>query len=335
MKRANFLIERIANPDNLRLAFWKASRHKNGKIEVIKYRNSLDKNLLLLRSEILSGDVDVGHYHYFKIYDPKERLICASAFKERVLHHALMNVCHEYFERYQVFDSYACRIGKGTYAALNRAKSFQKKYLWFLKLDIRKYFYSISHDILKQQLQDMFKENKLLNIFGRIIDSYHHSQDEGIPIGNLTSQYFANHYLSISDRYIKENLHIPAYVRYMDDMVLWSDDKPKLINTAKHLEQFIKEALNLKLKPFCMNSTERGLPFLGYILYPHKTRLGCESRRRFRAKFNDYSLNLNSEIWTQYEYQRHILPLLAFTRYANSRAWRNVFFSSFFAGVKK
>ena len=324
MKRENRLIERIADPDNLRLAFWKASRSKNAKAEVVQFRDALDKNLLSLRNEILCGQVDVGHYRYFKIYDPKERLICASAFRERVLHHALMNICHDSFDRFQIFDSYACRIGKGTYAALDRAKSFQRKYAWFLKLDVRKYFYTISHDLLKQHLQCRFKEVQLLHIFDSIIDSYGVSPGRGIPIGNLTSQYFANHYLAFADRYVKEYLHIPAYVRYMDDMVLWSNDKVHLIEAGKRLKQFIEETLRLALKPFCLNHTDKGLPFLGYLLYPHKTWLGRTSRLRFREKCTVYSYQLAQEKWTQAEYQRHIFPLLAFTLYADTRAWRNM-----------
>jgi len=322
MKRANHLVDRIAEPENLRLAFWKASRHKSGKVEVVRFRENLDKNLLSLRSEILNGDVRVGDYHYFKIYDPKERLICAAAFRERVLHHALMNVCHEQFERFQIFDSYACRIGKGTYAALDRAKSFQKTYAWFLKLDVCKYFYNISHGILKQHLQRRFKEGRLLNIFGAIIDSYEASQGRGIPIGNLSSQYFANHYLATADRYVKESLYIPAYVRYMDDMVLWTNDKMQLLSAGKCLKLFIEKNLHLELKPFCLNRTSLGLPFLGYLLYPRKVRLGCASKRRFCTKLKDYTHKLSSALWTQKDYQRHILPLLAFTQHADTRAWR-------------
>jgi hypothetical protein len=294
-------------------------------MEVIRFRDDLDRNLLSLRNEILSGRVDAGHYQYFKIYDPKERLICASAFRERVLHHALMNICHDSFERSQIYDSYACRLGKGTYAALDRAKAFQKRYAWFLKLDVRKYFYSISHEILKQQLQRLFKERQLLDIFGTIIDSYEAPSGRGIPIGNLTSQYFANHYLSVADRHIAEFLHIPAYVRYMDDMVLWANDKTQLLSAGKHVTDLMQKTLDLELKPFCLNRAEEGLPFLGYLLYPHSTRLGRLSRQRFRTKYTSYFQKLNSGLWTQEEYQRHILPLLAFTRHADANAWRRKF----------
>ncbi|GHT15138.1 hypothetical protein AGMMS4956_14450 [Bacteroidia bacterium] len=322
MKRANYLLDRIADPENLRLAFWKAQQGKSTKPEVARFRQHLDKNLLALRGEILEGKVEVGNYYYFTIYDPKERQICAAAFRERVLHHALMNVCHDNFEQYQIFDSYACRLGKGTYAALDRAKYFQQKYRWFLKLDVRKYFYTIDHAVLKQRLQCRFKEQRLLDIFGSIIDSYAVEHGRGVPIGNLTSQYFANHYLALADHYLKETLCAPAYVRYMDDMVVWTNDKAQLLAIGKQLENYIAQNLHLMLKPFCLNTTDKGLPFLGYLLYPSKTRLANRSRTRFKEKLEDYTDKLQHQAWTQAQYQQHVLPLFAFVCHAETKEWR-------------
>ncbi len=318
MKRENNLIWLIADPDNLRLAFWKACKAKEGKMVVAQYRKSLDENLLALRNELLSGNVQVGQYHYFTIYDPKERKICAATFRERVLHHALMNICHANFEKYQIFDSYASRLGKGTYAALERSKNFQRKYKWFLKLDVRKYFDSIDLCILKQQLAKRFKDVVLINVFYSIIDSYETSTGKGLPIGNLTSQYFANHYLALADHYIKEKFQAPAYVRYMDDMVIWSNDKNSLLKIGNEFQSFIESELSLSLKPFCLNSTDKGLPFLGYILFPKTVLLNNSSRNRFKAKLKQYAYKLNNAEWNQAEYQAHVLPLIAFAKHANT-----------------
>lgn len=322
MKRERCLIEPIASPDNLRLAFWKAARGKTGRPEVERFRKSLDKSLMGLREEILEGKVSVGCYTYFTIYDPKERKICAAAFRERVLHHALMNICHASFESYQLFDSYACRLHKGTYAALDRAKVFQRKYRWFLKLDVRKYFDSIPHEMLKRQLARRFKEERLLRIFGDIVDSYESSSGKGIPVGNLTSQYFANHYLAYADHYLKETLQASAYVRYMDDMVIWANDKAQLMEAGRKFQAYISETLLLTLKPFCLNSVGKGLPFLGYTLFPSTVKLRHGSKVRFEAKLRHYGYKLSSGEWTQQEYQQHILPLIAFTRYANAAELR-------------
>ena len=136
MKRIGQLMGAIAAPDNLRLAFWKAAKGKRGKADCLAFRERLDENLVALGAELLLGDVPVGDYHYFKVHDPKERTICAATFRERVLHHALMNVCEPVLERAAVFDSYACRKGKGRLLAVERAEAFARRHLWFLKLPL-------------------------------------------------------------------------------------------------------------------------------------------------------------------------------------------------------
>lgn len=320
MKRANHLIEHIADPDNLRLAFWKAKKGKNYSPSVIAYRERLDQNLLQLRSQILTTDVQVGNYHYFKIYEPKEREICASAFSEQVLHHALMNICHPYFERKQIYDSYASRLNKGTYAALDRAKVYQKRYAYYLKLDIRKYFASINHQVVNQQLRCLFKEQELLDIFAKIIANYPY---HGLPIGNLTSQYFANHYLCELDHFIKEELCCKAYVRYMDDMVLWHDDKATLQGFLQQIECYLNQHLFLQLKYSSLQPTRKGLPFLGYVIFSYFVRLQRQSKQRFLRKLRKLCSLYEKSLIDEATYQRRLLPLLAFVRYADSTAWRN------------
>lgn len=332
MKRAGNLIAEIATLDNLYLAYCKAKRGKALKSDVIEFDKNLKNNILNLQQQIKTGDVKVGAYHYFTIFDPKERIICAAAFSERVLHHALMNVCHDNFEQFQIVHSYASRVGKGTYAALEQARLYQKKYAWFLKLDVRKYFDSIDHEVLKSLLARRFKDKRLLCVFDKIIDSYNSplitnhlsliTINKGLPIGNLTSQYFANHYLAVADHFIKENLRIPAYVRYMDDMVMWSDNKAELLFWGQTFQRFLTETLHLELKPFCLNRCHNGLPFLGYRLYKNRVMLSNQSKKRFVGKFKRYTYYLNHELWNEKVYQRHILPLLAFANHADTKSLR-------------
>ncbi|MCP5002829.1 MAG: RNA-directed DNA polymerase [Planctomycetes bacterium] len=322
MKRQGHLIEKIADIENLQSAYYKAQKGKASKTVVFDYGKYLKENLQKLQLQILSGSVETGHYRYFTIYDPKKRLICAAPFGQRVLHHALMNVCHPFFEKAQIFDSYASRVGKGTYAALERAKYYNKRYKWFLKLDFRKYFDNLDHNVLKIQLNRIFKDRQLLDIFNSIIDSYCVRREKGVPIGNLTSQYFANHYLAQADHFVKEVVKIPAYVRYMDDIVMWHSNRKILIKAGLRLRQYSQCILNLTLKPFCLNRNLHGLPFLGYLLYPDKTRLAHRSRSRFIKKLNMYGTNLKSGKWSQKEYQNHVLPLIAFTDYANAKEFR-------------
>jgi hypothetical protein len=322
MKRANNLLEPIADMDNLRLAFWKARKGKSYAQGVVQYQNALDKNLLHLREQILDAQVEVGQYHYFKVFDPKERQICASAFGEQVLHHALMNVCHHYFERTQIAHSYASRPGKGVHAALYAAQDFTRQYRYFLKLDVRKFFDSIHHAVLKTQLDRLFKDEKVLRIFGQIIDSYCALPDRGVPIGNLSSQYFANHYLTGLDHFVKEQLHCKAYVRYMDDLVLWHDERSNLKEYQLAINHYVEENLRCALKPMLLNYTSAGLPFVGYVLRPYVIRLSQRSRKRFVYKFRNIDQKYHTGEWSEATCQRHALPLIAFTEHANTKAFR-------------
>ena len=322
MKRTGHLMEKIADPDNLRLAYWKARRGKEHKPEVVRYRSELDTNLAALRRELLSGDVSTGNYFYFRIHDPKERMICAASFPERVLHHAMMNVCHQVFERFQIYGSYATRPGKGQYAALDRAREHTRRYRWFCKLDVRKFFDSIDHGVLYRQLRRKFKDREVLALFRRILDSYETAPGRGLPIGNLTSQYFANFHLGHADHHVLERVGVPAYVRYMDDMLLWHDDKAELIRIAARLSDYIGNELRLTLKPACLNRAASGVPFLGYVLFPWMVRLNKNSKKRFVCKMKRYDGKLTGGEWTEETYVRHIEPLVAFTRYADAQAFR-------------
>ncbi len=322
MKRANNLLWQVAEPENLRLAAWKAAKGKRHSQEVMAWSAGLDENLSVLREQVLSGRVAVGNYRYFKVFEPKERQICASAFGEQVLHHALMNVCHPFFERSQIFDSYASRKGKGTYAAIERAKVYTKQHDWFLKLDVRKFFDSISHEVLTNQLIRMFKDAALVGIFEQIIHSFEASPGRGLPIGNLTSQYFANHYLAGLDRFVKEKLRVGAYCRYMDDLVFWHPEKKPLLETFVAIADFLEKELRCTLKPLVLNRTSNGLPFLGYHIFPYHVRLLQKSKQRFIRKLQKVEENYQSGEWHETKCQRRALPLLAFTGHADAKKLR-------------
>lgn len=322
MKRANGLLAHIAEPGNLRLAAWKAGKGKRYARSVLAYQANLETNILQLRTQIMSGAVEVGDYRYFKVYEPKERQICASAFREQVLHHALMNVCHEFFERIQIFDSYASRKGKGVHAALGRAGEFSRQYGWFLKLDVRKFFDSVHHDVIRQQLSRLFKEQRLLEIFDAILNSYAASPSRGLPIGNLTSQYFANHYLAELDHFVKEKLCIKAYVRYMDDMVLWHHDKAALQVALREIRAWLDSRLRCELKPPQLNRCHLGLPFLGYRIFPYHLRLLQTSKVRFIRKMRRVEERYHSGAWSEETCSRRAWPLVAFTEHADAEVFR-------------
>ena len=323
MKRIGPGLEQIAEPDNLRLAFWKASRGRRGQREVAAFAEGLDRHILELHRELIAGTVTVGCCHYFTIRDPKERLVCAASFRERVLHHAIMNVCEPVFERAAIFDSYACRRGKGREAAIDRARGYAARHQWFLKLDIRKFFDSVDHAVVMDRLSRQFKDYRVLELFGRILTSYSTATGKGVPIGNLTSQHFANDYLAPLDRFIKETLRCPAYVRYMDDFVLWSNDRAYLRRAWNEIEVFLATRLRLSLKcGASLNRTCRGMDFLGARIFPRLVRLSRSSRRRFARKLLRYENNWIEGRWTEAQLQRRVEPLLAFARSADSAAFR-------------
>ncbi len=322
MKREGALMPRIVDIDNLMLAFCKARCGKKNRQEVVDYSLNVVDNLLSLRTRLIDESLRVGNYHYFEIYDPKRRRICAASFEERIVHHAVMNICKERFEKHLIYDTYATREGKGVYAAIDRARVAMVKYPYVAKLDVRKYFDSIDHTILKSKLQRIFKDAQLLRLFDAIIDSYHTTPNTGIPIGNLTSQYFANHYLSNLDHYIKEQLKVPAYVRYMDDMLLFADSRAALKVTVDKVKSYLANNLSLELKPIQIVNAGKGVSFLGYTLLPHRILLNGRSKLRFARKMREYTLLLKSGVWSDRTYFQHIQPLLAFTQKAYTHKMR-------------
>ncbi len=323
MKRAGQLMPLIADVENLRLAFWKASKGKRAKADCRAFRERLGENLDGLRADLLADRVPVGDYHYFTIHDPKERTICAATFRERVLHHALMNVCEPVLERAAVFDSYACRKGKGRLAALARARQYVDRHEWFLKMDIRKYFDSIDQAVMKRLLARRFKDPAVLSLFGRIIASYQTVPGKGLPIGNLTSQHFANYYLNPLDRFIKEDLGRRACVRYMDDFVVWGRGRRELRMLRDQVREFASTELKLDLKADpVINRTGMGMDFLGFRLSPGTMRLARRSKVRFARKFQKYEREYLAGIWPERTLQQRMQALLAFVLPADSRGYR-------------
>jgi len=327
---------KIADGENLRLAFWKAAKGKRGKADCLMFQSRLDENLSALGAELLAGEVSVGDYHYFKVRDPKERLICAATFRERVLHHALMNVCEPVLERAAVFDSYACRKGKGRVLAVARAQGYARTQRWFLKMDIRKYFDSIHQATLRELLGRKFKDPLLLGVFDRILASYHTTPGRGLPIGNLTSQHFANFYLSPLDRFLKEELGRGAYVRYMDDFVVWGASGGELREVCERVREFLSVELKLELKAnTAINRTAFGMDFLGYRLFPGMVRLARRSKVRFTRKFRRYEEAHRCGQWSELLLKQRMQALLAFVMPANSLAFRRHVIQRFGVAAKR
>ncbi len=187
MRRLGQLLDRIAAPENLRLAFWKAARGKWAKAEVRHFSENLEGELQQMQEGILEGDYPVGEFHRLVVKEPKERVIQAATFTERVLHHTIMNLCEPVFERLAINDSYACRRGKGQWAAFDRAVRFGRLCPFYLKMDVRRYFDSVPHCRLNELLERRPKDRRLLAWFARLIGAHETIPGRGLPIGSLTS----------------------------------------------------------------------------------------------------------------------------------------------------
>lgn len=287
--------EDVYNYNNLVTAFHKAAKGKRQKKEVICFLKDFNLNIEILRHQIITFTVPLGKYHYFKIYDPKERVICAASFVERIYHHALMNVYHDSFEKAQIEHSYATRPNKGTHLALQKAwENCQIEGYW-LKLDVKKFFDTIHHPTLIKQLNNYFIEYPINRAFVQIINSYAAQTDRGLPIGNLTSQYFANFYLSFLDRYTIHHLGIKKYIRYMDDIVIWVSDKDKLWLVIDALQKFIKKELKQNFKPYTINKCGYNLPFLGFLIHKKGLVPNKRNRKKYKKKLAELTFLKNDE----------------------------------------
>ena len=327
MRKAKNLYPLIATTENLYDAFRKAARGKRLRPDVVTFSADFDANIRSLQSQLRNMSFSFFNYRFFTITDPKIRLICAAPFPERVLQHAIMNVCGEAFETYLIFDSYACRKNKGNTKALSRAQDFCRKNQWYLKLDIRKYFDSIDHKIAMRLLERRFADNDLLHLFREIICSYNQESGRGIPVGNLFSQYLANYYLGNFDHWIKEDRKVRHYLRYMDDFILFSTDKDVLKNELRHVTEFLRSRLVLELKHnIQLNKTERGVPFLGHRLFPTHTRLLSEGIKRFSSRHRECEKKYRDGSWPVQKMVQHLDALYAHAGSNDFLAMRRNFF---------
>lgn len=273
MKRQGITLAEVAERGNLLLATWKAARGKQRRPAVARFLSGLDWHLDALASNILTGRAPLGRYRSFTIHDPKRRTIHAACFADRVLHHAVLNLCEARFERMLVDSTYACRPGKGVHAAAARVQHNLRRYAWWVRVDVDAYFPSIDHVRLKELLRTRFKGADFLDLLDRIIDSGTpdpcYRPGLGLPIGSLTSQHFANAYLDVGDRMLLADRRVRAHVRYMDDILWWCDTHEDARATLIAFSTFLREARGLELKPTaCIGRSRVGVAYCGFRTRP-------------------------------------------------------------------
>lgn len=283
-RRSSIGLAEITSLGTLATALWQASRGKRLRDDVQRFAAGAKASLEILRDDILSERAPYGLWTSFSIYDPKPRRILAPCFRDRVLHHAMMAHCGPVLDRALVDDTFACRTGKGSLAAVLRAEQHIRRFPWFVKADVRAYFASIDHGVVRAVLRRRFKDRGLLSLFDRILDRTPDPPDRGLPIGALTSQYLANSYLDAIDRFLLERLRVRAIVRYMDDIVWWCDTREAAKESLDAARSFLWEERRLELKSDArIGRSAGGLPFLGFRILAGTRRLSLRRRRRYSA----------------------------------------------------
>lgn len=282
------LFEQLCSLENLHKAYLGARRNKRYRRSILKFGFKLEENLLKLREELLNQTYKHGGYRQFFVYDSKKRLIKVAPFRDRVVHHALCNIIEPIFDKGFIYNSYACRKGKGTHRALEKLHIFLKKSdneinSYCLKCDIKKYFDNINKDILSRFVRRRIKDDRIMWLINEIIYSDISSGDIGVPIGNLTSQLFANIYLDKLDQYIKCHLKVKHYLRYMDDFLILRRDKKTLDLFRIKVEKFLNRYLRLELnyKRVGIFPMRLGVDFLGFINFYSYRLIRKSSIKRF------------------------------------------------------
>ena len=278
MKIVSEYYKNIISLENLLEAWQEFIIGKRSRKDVQQFERNLMSNIINLNAGLKSGGYKHSTYYPFKISDPKPRSIHKASVRDRILHKAIYRILYPVFDKTFVYDSYSCRNGKGTHKAFSRLASLARKVsknytkpCFALKLDIRKFFDSVDHEVLMGLLSKRIEDKKLLNLLKNIISSFEHSSGKGMPLGNLTSQLFANVYLDPLDKFAKHHLRAKYYLRYADDFLFLSDNPDELIEYLVEVNQFLKTELKLKIHPdkISFRKLKWGIDYVGYVALPH------------------------------------------------------------------
>lgn len=283
----------IVSVENLFGAWREFRRGKRRKLDVQKFEYSLEDNILQLHRELQAGTYACNPYVAFTVYDSKPRLIHKASVRDRLVHQAIFRVLYPLFDRQFIADSFSCRVGKGTHRGAARLHYFlrtertkRRGTVFALKCDIRKFFDSVDQGILLSLIGKYISDHDTLLLLRRIIVSFSVTAGIGLPLGNVTSQLFANIYLHELDCFLKYELRVDKYARYSDDFVVVSNDVAYLVLIAEIARRFVKNYLNLDLheKKLIIRKYSQGVDFLGYVLFPSHKVLRTRTKRRMLAR---------------------------------------------------
>src|SRR3989338_5009433 len=317
MKTYNNLYEEICSINNLANAWRKAKKGKTKKDYVIEFKQNLRENILQLRKELLEQTYKPEQLVTFILRDPKTRKISKSHFRDRIVHHAICNIIEPIFDKIFIYDSYANRKGKGALKALQRFDQFKRKVSrngkingWFnnnqikgycLKADIKHYFEEVNHNILLNAVKKKIKCNKTIGLIKKILTNYARGgiHEKGMPLGNLTSQFFANIYLNELDKFVKHKIKAKYYLRYVDDFVILHNSKEQLITWKEEIDIFLKNELKLELHPDKSRIIllSKPIPFVGFRIFNYFKLLKKFNRNNIQRKLKKlHDLFLEKEL---------------------------------------
>lgn len=290
---SNISFEKIISIENLLLAWKEFLKSKSGKKDIQEFQLNLMDNIFELHNDLKDKKYTHGDYKAFNISDPKPRNIHKASIRDRFFHHAIYRILYPYFDKKFIYDSYSCRLGKGTHKAGERFKSFagkisknNTKTCWILKCDIRKFFASIDQEILLKILNESIEDKDITWLLERVIKSFYSTKEgKGLPLGNLTSQLLVNIYMNKFDQWIKHKMKFKYYIRYADDFVVLSENKEYLLELIPKIQNFLAEELKLFLHPnkVFIKTLYSGVDFLGWVNFPrHRVLRTTTKRKMFR-----------------------------------------------------
>jgi len=347
MKTYKNIYSELCSYENLELAFKKARKRKTLKSYVIKFEKNLKENLLQLRAELLFHSYQPIPLKTFILRDPKTRKISVSEFRDRVIHHAICNIIEPIFDKRFIYDSYANRKYKGVHAALKRFDYFKRKITqngrkiknarnnnkvigYALKADIKHYFETVDHKILIKILKKRIRDKKVLWLIKKILDNHNTKiPGKGMPLGNLTSQFFANIYLNELDQFVKHKLKIKYYLRYVDDFLILHNSKKQLEEYKKEINKFLKNQLKLKLHSQKSKITPlyKSIIFLGFRIFYHFKLLRKSNLNKMLKRLEQFKENYKQNLITKEEIMESMQGWNAYALTANTYKLRKRIFS--------
>ena len=305
MKTYNKLYQKIYSYGNLYSAYQKARKGKTKKLYIKEFESDLDKNLIDLQFELMNFTYSPRPLDNFILKDPKTRKISRSHFRDRVIHHAIINIIGAIFEKIFIYDSCANQKGKGNLFSIKRFETFRRKITknfssraFCLKADVKHYFQEVDHEILLKIIKNKIKDKKVVGLIRKILKKNAGGEKtKGMPLGNLTSQFFANVYLNELDYFVKYQLKAKYYIRYVDDFVILHQNREQLNKWKKEIEKFLAEKLNLELHPQKSKvvSLSKGVDFVGFRNFYHFKLLRKRNLRSMLKKIDTYGDKLVSK----------------------------------------